>query len=133
VVESDSELLDLYSQNLVRFGCQVTRLSQPVQALEKIKESNFDVVVLAQGLEGMDGVTLARHLHRHDPELPIILLCSACDTLVANQVQRAVLFEIVLFLCRIVKLEDAVERAIEFSRRRAARADQKPLVSQARA
>lgn len=117
VVESDRELLDIFTRSLVRFGCQVTPVYQPQCALQEVEARDFDAVIVDHVLAGTDGIRLIERLRSRRAELPVILLSVSSDTLAQEEARTLGVFEVIPKPCRLVRLEDAVERAVEHSRR----------------
>jgi DNA-binding NtrC family response regulator len=67
---------------LARLSCEILEMQgyravsayNADQALEKLDQEKFDVLVTDFRMEGMDGLQLARKIHAKDPSLPVIIV-----------------------------------------------------------
>jgi CheY-like chemotaxis protein len=73
VVEDDESLRVLYTRELAGSGHDVSAVSSGKEALESIRKSKPDVVVLDIKMEGMDGLTVLDEIMKHDKTIPVIL------------------------------------------------------------
>jgi two-component system response regulator PilR (NtrC family) len=116
VVEPDRELLDVLARSLVRFGCRVTSVYAIHEALEQMASGTFDAAVVDHALPDVDGVALAQRLRQRHRDLPVVLLSSYADEVLLDEARGVGVFEVLSKPFRMVRLEDAVERAIEQAR-----------------
>jgi two-component system alkaline phosphatase synthesis response regulator PhoP len=73
VVEDEPKILQVVRDYLVDAGFAVTTAADGPAALASARAVAPDLVVLDLGLPGMDGIDVARELHRRSP-VPIIML-----------------------------------------------------------
>jgi DNA-binding NtrC family response regulator len=73
VVDDDESLRMLYSKELLEEGYDVTTVPSGREALESIKESRPDVVILDIKMEGMDGLSVLDSIMKHDKTIPVVL------------------------------------------------------------
>lgn len=67
---------------LARLSCEILEMQgyravsayDGEDALRKFHRGGFDMVVTDFRMQGMNGLELARKLHEHDPNLPVILV-----------------------------------------------------------
>jgi len=67
---------------LARLSCEILEMQgyravsayNAGQALEKLDQEKFDVLVTDFRMEGMDGLQLARKIHAKDPGMPVIIV-----------------------------------------------------------
>jgi DNA-binding NtrC family response regulator len=67
---------------LARLSCEILEMQgyravsafNAADALEKFKQSRFDMVVTDFRMEGMNGLELARKIHEQDPQVPVIVV-----------------------------------------------------------
>jgi phosphate regulon transcriptional regulator PhoB len=81
VVDDEPDIVELVGYNLKKEGYSVSSAIDGEEALNKIRNGNFDVMVLDLMLPGIQGVELCRIL-RNDPrtkKLPIIMLTARGD------------------------------------------------------
>jgi len=76
IVDDEPDLVELVSYNLKKEGFKVATASDGEDALEKIRKSTFDLIILDLMLPGIQGVELCQML-RSNPKteaIPIIML-----------------------------------------------------------
>ena len=73
VVEDEPKILEVVRDYLVDAGFSVTTAEEGAAALASARAVPPDLVVLDLGLPGLDGLDVARELHRRSP-VPIIML-----------------------------------------------------------
>lgn len=74
LVDDDRDLLRLLSMRLSAAGYQVSSVTSGEEALEKLEDRRPDVMVTDLQLDGMDGMTLFKHVHESFPSLPVLVL-----------------------------------------------------------
>lgn len=100
------------NQFLCRLSCDILRLSgygaEPAfsgaEALELWKHREFDILVTDLRMEGMNGLELARAIHRHDPEFPVIVVTAydpVEDTHIRTCIAKENLFPTLLEAIRV--------------------------------
>ena len=78
VVEDEPKILEVVRDYLVDAGFSVTTAADGPSALTLARAVAPDLVVLDLGLPGLDGIDVARELHRRSP-VPIIMLTARGD------------------------------------------------------
>ena len=76
VVDDEVNQALLYEQELEDEGYEVDTVNSGIEALEKIKENPYDLVILDIGMPEMDGLETLGKLLGIDNKIPIIL-CTA--------------------------------------------------------
>src|SRR5690349_8487154 len=76
IVEDDVHIRQLIALHLGLEGLESTELGDGTEALARLGETRFDLVVLDVMLPGVDGVTLCRAVRRGGPnqDVPILML-----------------------------------------------------------
>jgi DNA-binding NtrC family response regulator len=67
---------------LARLSCEILEMQgyravcayNAADALEKFKQEKFDILVTDFRMDGMDGLQLAREIHKSDPQVPVIIV-----------------------------------------------------------
>ena len=81
VVDDESDIRELLSYNLTKEGYHVSSISDGEEALKKVREGTFDLLLLDLMLPGIQGMELCRML-RNEPKtknLPIIMITAKGD------------------------------------------------------
>lgn len=76
VVDDDVNQALLYEQELEDEGYEVDTVNSGIEALEKVKENPYDLVILDIGMPEMDGLETLGRLLGIDNKIPVIL-CTA--------------------------------------------------------
>ena len=73
-VDDHEVLAQLSCEILEMQGYRAVCASSGTQALEKLDQEDFDLLVTDFRMEGMNGVELARKAHETNPALPVIIV-----------------------------------------------------------
>lgn len=76
VVDDEANIRILYSEELADEGYEVVTAANTAEAIEKLQEIPFDLVILDIKLKNESGIELLQKLVRERHEMPVIL-CSA--------------------------------------------------------
>jgi len=74
VVDDDELVLHTLERLLTTLGHDVTALTDPTQALDRLQGDDFDAVLTDLGMPGLSGTDLARQIQESGLELPVMLL-----------------------------------------------------------
>ena len=114
VVEDDAAMLQLIAEELTDAGYQVSAASTPEQALLLIEEHPFTAVVTDLNLgRHTTGLDLAKHLLKHEPDLPIVLITAFGTMQTAIEAIRQGVYD---FLTKPFAFEElilTIHRAVE--------------------
>src|SRR5580704_15461097 len=76
VVEDEQKLASAIGEGLLRNGYQVTVAHSGESALEKLRDHNFDLILLDIMLPRMGGLETLRELRRDGFKMPVLVLTS---------------------------------------------------------
>jgi CheY-like chemotaxis protein len=79
VVEDDANLRELLSDTLDALGYRAFEAGDGIEALQKLKEEQIDLVISDIKMPGLDGVALLRKIRRYYPNLPVIFITGAAS------------------------------------------------------
>lgn len=88
VVDDEINLCRILGAKLAKSGYDVVAVHDGVQAVEKVRESDFDVVLLDLILPKMDGLTALAKIRSMRGSLPVIVM-TACESADALEQARA--------------------------------------------
>jgi DNA-binding NtrC family response regulator len=74
VVDDDTQLLDLLVDTLDAVGYQVEGATDGIEALDKLKEGRYHLMITDIKMPGMDGITLLKKARRYYPDLPVLFI-----------------------------------------------------------
>ncbi|WP_126246122.1 response regulator transcription factor [Chitinophaga rhizosphaerae] len=79
VVEDDPNIVELLRMHLTDLGCEVNDARNGFDAMEKIHQTKFQLIVLDIMLPGINGMEICRLVRQKDRETPIIFLTSKSE------------------------------------------------------
>jgi len=74
LVDDEEEFTEILSERMKTRGFDVDVTNSGLNALEKVNEKSYDVIVLDLYMPGMDGIDTLKHLVEQNPDLQIIFL-----------------------------------------------------------
>ena len=74
LAEDDESMRTFLERALTRAGCEVVSFSNGVDALERLKEEPFTLLLTDIVMPRMDGIELARRASELDPDLKIMFI-----------------------------------------------------------
>ncbi len=74
LVEDDPDIAKLLSLHLSDAGADVERVSDGIEALARVLQESWDMVILDLGLPGIDGMTIMGQIRRVYPSLPVLMV-----------------------------------------------------------
>jgi len=80
VVDDMEMILFVIKDQLSRFGLQVDTASSGGEAIEKVKQNDYNLVFMDNLMPEMDGIEAAGEIRKFKKELPIIALTSNVDS-----------------------------------------------------
>jgi len=91
VVEDDEKMLGLLQKVLPRHGLSVTTSTRGWEALEKVGQDIYDLVISDIRMPGMTGLELLKHVRNLSPDTYVILMTAfgSVDSAVASMKQGA--------------------------------------------
>lgn len=74
LVDDEKQFLELLSQRLENRGLKVNAVTSGEDALSKVKDKNFDAIILDLSMPGIDGIETLKRIKEKRPDLEIIML-----------------------------------------------------------
>jgi DNA-binding NtrC family response regulator len=74
VVDDEQSMTQFLGIVLRKEGYDVATINNGRDALEKVKNDNFDVVITDIKMPGMDGIQLLQGIKKHDPGIPVVIM-----------------------------------------------------------
>jgi CheY-like chemotaxis protein len=100
---------------LERLGYRVTALGDPVEALQRLRESPDppDLLVTDLSMPGLSGLELGRELAEDHPELPLILLTGYAEELTRSELRAAGFHQVLRKPVDLGELSEAVRATVD--------------------
>jgi len=88
---------------LAKIGCEVEVFEDPKQALERLKEKRFDIVVTDIRMEDIDGIQVLEFVHDRWPDTKVILITGYAMMSLAREAMEKGAFD---FIAKPFKPDD---------------------------
>jgi len=79
VVEDEGDIRDLMTLHLARDGHKPDAAADGEEALKKLQDNNYDLVVLDWMLPGMSGIDIAKTLRKMSSRVPILMVTARVE------------------------------------------------------
>ncbi|WP_139796594.1 GGDEF domain-containing protein [Desulfacinum hydrothermale] len=74
VVDDELSVRELVAESLEIIGHRVETAVDGLEAVEKLEQTSFDIVVTDMDMPRMDGIALIRHIREHHPRVDVIAI-----------------------------------------------------------
>ncbi len=115
-VDDDHNFLKVLAYNLSRAGARVETAENGRQALERLRQEAFDLVLSDVKMPELDGLGLLRELRLSHPDLPVILVTAHGDIEMAVQAMQWGATDFITKPFQREQLQEKVERALRLPR-----------------
>ncbi len=115
LVDDEEDFVNVLSNRLARRGIDVTKAFSGSQAIQVLRNSDFDVAVLDLKMEDMDGTEVLKIFKKMVPEMEVIMLTGHGSEKAAEEGIRIGAFD---YLMKPCALEDLLAKIKEAVRKR---------------
>src|SRR5215470_485510 len=112
VVDDDMAVRDVLTEFLKTQGVDVVPVASGAEALDKLKQSRPDAVLLDVRMPGMDGVEVLRRIRADDSKIPVLMITGNEDAKIAQESVALGAFDYILKPLDLEYLRRAVERML---------------------
>lgn len=116
VVDDEAVIIKALSKYLIQEGYQVDQASDGYQAIELVKETNYDLILTDLKMPQMDGITLVREIKKRSPETVCIVMTGYGSIPSAVEAMKVGAFH---YITKPFELEDVgliIKKALEHAR-----------------
>lgn len=114
LIVDDEERFRLTLAKLLKLrDLDVTTLGSGPQALEALKQEQYDVIVLDVRMPGMDGIETLAEIKKLNPNIEVIILTGHASVDAAVDIMKLGGYDYLLKPCSVEELIDKVEAAFE--------------------
>ena len=106
MVDDEEELVETLVERLQIRGFRAEGVTRGIDAVKRIRDGAFDVVVLDLKMPGLDGLEVIQQLKYHRPELQVILLTGHGSSEDAEKGRNSGAFD---YLIKPVDIEELIE------------------------
>lgn len=111
LVDDEEGFLNVLSCRLGRRFIKTIKTFSGMEAIQMLRKSEFDVVVLDLKMEGMDGIEVLRKIKKFDSKLPVIILTGHGSLAIEEEVEMFGAFDYLSKPCELVVLMDKIQEA----------------------
>ena len=112
IVDDDSSLREFLEIFLAKEGYKVDSAETGQEALEKVKNSSYSLVITDVRMPGMDGVELLKRLKSLDANLPVILITAFASLDAAVDAMKEGAWDYLTKPFKIEELREVIENAL---------------------
>jgi DNA-binding NtrC family response regulator len=112
IVEDDSEMRGLLSDELIDEGYEVTQAIDGKDATEKLIKAKFDLVITDVVMPKMGGMDLLMDARKNHPSIPVIVITAFGDTCSAVQAHENGAAHYLYKPFKTKELKEAIRKAL---------------------
>ncbi len=116
IVDDEPEVAKVLSRALAHAGYEVSTANDAKEALERLKEGQFSLLLSDIHMPGMHGDELQRVARERDPHLAVILITAAGDVACAVDCMREGVFDYIIKPAPLADVSVRVGKALERGR-----------------
>jgi DNA-binding NtrC family response regulator len=118
IIDDDPGVRQVLTESLSGMGYAVQGIESGEKALSAIRDSGCDLLILDLVLPRADGMEVLQEVHRHHPELAVIMITGYASVETAIKAMKMGAFDYVVKPFRMEEVEVVVGKALERSRLR---------------
>lgn len=111
VVDDEEQFVEALSERLAIRNYEITTSLNGEDALEKIRQYNFDVVILDVAMPGADGIDVLREIKKIKPLTEVIMLTGHGTMETAIEGMKRGAFDFLMKPCDTEELDTKIKRA----------------------
>jgi EAL domain-containing protein (putative c-di-GMP-specific phosphodiesterase class I) len=116
IVDDDPTMLRSLERPLIELGFDVATARNGQQAVDRVIERGFDVIVSDIGMPGLDGIQLLREIREYDLHVPVVLVTGAPAVSTAVQALEYGAFHYLTKPVSVPELERILDKATRLHR-----------------
>ncbi|MBW2653877.1 MAG: response regulator [Deltaproteobacteria bacterium] len=113
LVDDEKGYLNVLSNRLSKRSIHATKAFSGTEAIQILRNNDFDVVVLDLKMEDMDGLEVLKVIKKMVPELPVIILSGHGSQAAANEGISLGAFDYLTKPCELIELIDKIKQAYQ--------------------
>jgi DNA-binding response OmpR family regulator len=110
LVDDEIEFVSTLAERLHMRGIEAEDVTSGHEAIERVKETQYDVVVLDLKMVGLDGLETMKKIHEMRPQTGVIILTGHCDE---EQLNKGKEFGARCCLVKPINIEKLIEKIRE--------------------
>lgn len=118
LVDDEEGYVNVLANRLGRRGMEVTKAFSGTEALQAVRNRDFDVVVLDLKMEDMDGIEVLRIFKQMDPAMEVIMLTGHGSQAAARDGLAYGAYDYLTKPCELEELADKIREAYAHRKKR---------------
>ena len=131
-VDDERLLHNVFTRLFTRHGMEVTTCLNALQAIEELKNNNFDLVITDFMMPDMDGLELLAHIRQEYPHMRVIMITAHGSVQHAVRSMKSGAIDYIPKPFSTNELLDRVQTCLDSKERRPARGSRRENVSNSR-
>ncbi|MDC0336387.1 response regulator [Pseudodesulfovibrio sp.] len=113
LVDDEAGFLDVLKKRLDKRGLQITPAISGTEAIQILRNNDFDAAILDLKLDDMDGIEVLEIFKKMVPEMPVIMLTGHGSEQAAREGLAHGAFDYLLKPCDLDELIEKIHQAVE--------------------
>lgn len=113
VVDDEPIVGKRLKQAFIKMGIEVETFTDPIEAINAIKQKSFDIVVTDLKMQGIDGMTILERVQRLNPKAKVIIITGYAQIDTASEAFRKGVFDFIPKPFRLEELKKIILRAMD--------------------
>jgi CheY-like chemotaxis protein len=110
IIDDDASILESIRKQLKDEGVNLNLVNDPLEGLDKINNSRFDLVICDIRMRSLNGLEVLRIIKTNHPEIPVIMLSGyvddnmienalnlGCEKFLIKPIRKSILIESIMF------------------------------------
>ncbi len=116
IIDDDAGVRQVLADSLTSMGYEARSLDSGDRVLGAVRDASCDLLILDMVLPRTDGMEVLQEVHRHHPDLPVIMITGYASVETAIKAMKMGAFDYVVKPFRMEEVELVVGKALERSR-----------------
>ena len=113
VIDDEKIVGQRLKASLEKDGYSVETFTEPLQALERIREKKFDVVVTDIRMDNLDGITMLEETRKKNEKTKVIIITGYATLEVAREALTKGAFDFISKPFKLNEIREAILKAVE--------------------
>ncbi|MFT7131095.1 MAG: two-component system response regulator PilR (NtrC family), partial [Gammaproteobacteria bacterium] len=115
IIDDEPDILELLDITISRMGIETECAENVKDALQFLKEQNFDLCLTDMNLPDGDGLQIISHIQQHCPSVPVAMITAYGNTDIAIAALKAGAFDFVNKPIEIDRLRTLIDTALKLA------------------
>ena len=113
VIDDEKIVGQRLKASLEKDGYSVETFTEPLQALERIREKKFDVVVTDIRMDNLDGITMLEETRKKSEKTKVVIITGYATLEIAREALTKGAFDFISKPFKLKEIREAILKAVE--------------------